>query len=144
MRPTALSTALRPEPSPRPQTMRSWWVGISFAPALDQRPIGIEQQLGIIERAAIALVDADGDDHTACLHASPIARVAGDGMIISLFKQPEVFRVYLERPQHEAKIGIIWHDRLRERRELHALAAGQWILRDDLIHSALHGYRARG
>jgi hypothetical protein len=34
-----------------------------LAAALDQRTVGIEQELRIIERATVALVDANGHDH---------------------------------------------------------------------------------
>ena len=39
----------------------------TFAPTLDKCAVRIEQQLGIVERSAIALVDADGHHHARLL-----------------------------------------------------------------------------
>src|SRR3982074_3246084 len=39
----------------------------NLATVLDECAVGIEQELRVIDRAAIALVDADGDDHAGLL-----------------------------------------------------------------------------
>jgi hypothetical protein len=108
----------------------------NLATALDQGAVSIEQQLRIVERAAVALVDADGR-HYACLPAGIADRQDyGRRHRHSLFKQPEMFRDHLERPLHKREIGIIRHHRLREGGELHALATKLDDFPDNLVHSA--------
>jgi hypothetical protein len=59
MRPTALSTARRPDPSPCPRPCaRDRW-GDLAAP-LDQGAVGIEEKLCVVEGSTVAFVDADG------------------------------------------------------------------------------------
>src|SRR6185437_13404782 len=103
---------------------------------LDQGAVSIEQQLCVIERAAIALVDADRDHHVGSLagFANGQSRVRRHGH--RLPQQPEVFRAHLERSLHEGEIGIVGHDRLREGGEPHALTAQSGDLLDDLFHGA--------
>jgi hypothetical protein len=89
---------------------------------LDERAVGIEQELRIIDRAAIALVDADGDDHASLLggfgdHAGRVGRYGH-----RLIEQFVVLRAHLIGRFDEGKIGVVGNDRFREGCELDALA----------------------
>ena len=50
--------------------MRSWKVGVILRRLSTQRAVGIEDQLRVVERAVVALVDAE-HDHDAVLRAPP-------------------------------------------------------------------------
>src|SRR5262249_33887186 len=45
--------------------------GRDLAPSLHQRAVGIEEKLGIIQRAAVTLVDTDGNDYPRLLGSFP-------------------------------------------------------------------------
>ena len=48
---------------------------------LDQGAVGVEEQLGVEKRAAVTFVDPDGYTIPALRAASPIASLAGDGIV---------------------------------------------------------------
>jgi hypothetical protein len=81
IRPTALSTALSPEAiavAPDHALMES---GTDLAAALDQGAVCVEQQLRVVERAAVALVAPIDTTMLACLAASPMASVVAEGTV---------------------------------------------------------------
>jgi hypothetical protein len=69
MRPTLLSTARRPEPSPLAPDRALVVGGRSFAAPLNQGAVGIKEKLGVVEGSTVTLVDADG--HNNCQICRP-------------------------------------------------------------------------
>src|SRR5207302_8200690 len=81
----------------------------------------------------------------ACLHASLMAWVAGDGARHGLIEQLQVFTSAndLVGGLDERKVGVVRHHGLRERRKLHALLAKLVDPSHDLFYGALAAYRGR-
>ena len=134
MRPTALIDGPQPGAVALPPD-HAFVVGRGdLAAMLDQASVGVEQQLCVIERAAVALVDADGH-HDPRLPAG-LADGQGGGRRHGdrLFEQLVVFRAILERRLHGGEIGVVRHHRFREGGELHPLAAQGDDLPADLVH----------
>lgn len=104
---------------------------------LDERAVGIKQQLRVIDRAAIALVDADGDDHASLLGGL----ADGPGGVRRyghrLIEQFVVLRAHQVGRFDEGKIGLVGNDRFRESRELDALPPKFEDLLDDFADSTL-------
>ena len=63
----------------------------NLAAALNQSAVSIEQQLRVVERAAIALVDADGHHHSGLLAGFADGVGGGRRHGHGLFKQSEMF-----------------------------------------------------
>ena len=96
---------------------------------LDQGAVGIEQELRVVERASVALVDADGR-HQARLFAGLAdglgdVRRDGDGLL----EQPLMLRRRSGKAADEGEVGVVRHHRLGEGGELHALAPRSRICR---------------
>ncbi len=108
-----------------------------LAAMLEQPAVGIEQELCVVERAAVALVHADGNDRSRL--PAGLADGLGGGRRDGdrLFEQALVFRAHPERRLHEGEVGVVRHHRLREGSEQHALATEGEDLPADLVHGAL-------
>ncbi|MNP29503.1 hypothetical protein D3C76_1225300 [compost metagenome] len=114
-----------------------------FASMLNQATVGIEEQLRVVDRAAIALVDADGDDHS-CLFAGLTDRQCGGGRHGDrLIEQFEVLCAHGKRRLHKRKIRVVRHHRFREHGELHALSTEGDDLLADLVHGAFAAVKHR-
>src|SRR5215207_284026 len=106
-----------------------------LAPALDQRPVGIEQKLGIVNGISVALVDTDRDDHVRLFRglADRTGFRGGDGD--RLLHEPQLLLRYCEGGQHEGEVGVVGDHGLGKGCELHALR-GEFT---DLLHNLLDG-----
>jgi hypothetical protein len=104
---------------------------------LDQGAVGIKEQLCVVDRPAIALVDADRHHHPRLL----AGLADGEGRVRRygdrLIEQAVVFLTDFVGRLHEGEIGIVRNHRLREGGELHALAAEGGNLFADLANGAL-------
>ncbi|MCY1242972.1 hypothetical protein D9M72_559730 [compost metagenome] len=107
----------------------------NLAATLDQRAVGIEQQLRVVQRAATALVDADGHDHPRLPGRSADGiggmRRHGDCLV----QQLEVFGGHFEWRLHVGKVRVVRHEGLREDGELHTLLAEF----ENLLHHFVDG-----
>ncbi|MNQ86726.1 hypothetical protein D3C85_1019260 [compost metagenome] len=103
---------------------------------LDQGAVGIEQQLRVVQRAAIAFVDADGHDHAGLFGGGTdgISGVRRHGH--RLIQQLVVLGAHFERRLHEREIRVVRHDGFRKHGELHTLFAEFENLLHDFIHGA--------
>lgn len=64
-----------------------------LAASLDQRTVRVKQQLRVVDRPAVALVDTDGRDHSRLfLHASPIASTAGGEIVTACSSSSRCWR----------------------------------------------------
>ncbi|MDT4888894.1 hypothetical protein FQZ97_1255220 [compost metagenome] len=92
----------------------------NLAPRLNQGAVRIEQQLSVVEGAAIAFIDADGHDHVGVLRgfADRIGSRGRDND--GLVQQFVVLGAHFEWGLHEGKIRVVRHDGFRENGELHA------------------------
>lgn len=108
-----------------------------LAAALQQGAVGVEQQLRVVQRSTVALVDTDRYDH-AC-------RTGGLGDRVDrrrrdrhgLVEEPQVLRSHLEGALDEREVRVVGDHRFRERRELHVAACQLRDLADHLFHGAL-------
>ncbi|MNY17867.1 hypothetical protein D3C86_1512120 [compost metagenome] len=107
----------------------------NLAATLDQRAVGIEQQLRVVQRAAIAFVDADGHDHARLPGRSADGIGGGRRHGDRLVQQLEVFGGHFERRLHVGKVRVVRHDGFREHGELHALLAEF----ENLLHHFVDG-----
>ena len=108
-----------------------------FAAMLDQRAVRIEKQLSIVDRSAIALIDANGRHH-ACLPASFTDReCCRRRHCHCLLEQYKVLPKHFKWPLHVRKIGIVRYDCLREGRELYTLATKLDDFLDDPVNGPL-------
>jgi len=108
-----------------------------LSPALDERAVGVEQQLGVEQAATVSFVDADGD-HDARLPSRLTECVGcrrGDGD--RLVHQPEMFSGELERWLEESEVRVVRDNGFRECRELHLTTAQFGDLSDDLLNGLL-------
>jgi hypothetical protein len=104
------------------------------AAPLNQRAVGVEEQLRVVQGFAVALVDADG-----CHHPRLLARVAdgvgrGGWHRHGMIEQLQVLASAndLVGGLEKRKILVVTHHGLRERRELHPCWPSSWILRTTL------------
>jgi hypothetical protein len=103
-----------------------------LAAALDQRAVGVEEQLGVVERAAIALVDADRHDDRARPARLADRLGGGRGHGHRLVEQLQVLAPGddLERGLDEREVRVVRDHGFREGREAHAVA-GELVDRPD-------------
>ncbi|MNP20696.1 hypothetical protein D3C76_1132800 [compost metagenome] len=119
-----------------------------LASVLDKRAVGVEQQLSVVDRAAIALVDADTGDEVG--FAAGFADLAGDvrGHGDRLFEQLEVLPGHGEGRLHEREIGVVRHHGFRKDSKLHAFAAQLQQLAAEFVDGCLarveHGTELHG
>src|SRR5258705_1520911 len=106
-----------------------------LATALDQRAVRVEQKLSVVDRAAVALVDADRDDHVRRLRGLPDRVGLGRGHRDRLLEQTLMLLAHGVGRLHEAEIGVVRDHCLGERRELDALLAQL----ANLLHNLLDG-----
>ena len=96
--------------------------GGDFAAMLDQRAVSVEQQLGVIKRATITLVDADAGHDTGfaarCTYLPSDIRGHDD----CLLKQAQMLLAHGEGRLHKRKVRVVRHHSFREHRELNVLA----------------------
>src|SRR5438128_1664200 len=85
-----------------------------LAAALDQRTVGVEEKLRIVDRTAVTLVDADRDDHLRLLRGLADRKSLGRRYRDRLFEQALMLFTEGERRLYEGEIGVVGDDGLRE------------------------------
>lgn len=112
---------------------------------MDQRAVSVEEKLCIIDRPAVALIDADRHDHVRRLRGLADGTSLGGRNCDRLFEQMLVLLPghKLERRLHEGEIGIVWDERLREGCESNALFAQLVDLPHNLFDGALSAAQHR-
>src|SRR6185312_2573952 len=94
-----------------------------LASTLDERSVRIKQQLSIVERSTIALVDANGHHHARLAARLADRKRCWRRHRYGLLEQHEVLSDRLIGPLHEREIGIVGQNGFWKGRELHAPAA---------------------
>jgi hypothetical protein len=104
---------------------------------LDQGAVGIKEQLCVVDRPAIALVDADRHHHPRLARSLADRVGCGRRYRHGLLEQSEMLDSgqKLNARLHRGKIRVVRHDGFRERRELHALLTEF----EDLLHHLFDG-----
>ena len=99
--------------------------------------LGIEEELRVVERAAIAFIHTDGH------HDSRLPGRIGDDVDCGrryghgLIDQPQLLRGQLERSLDKGEVGIVRPDRLGEDSEPYVLAPEFGDLVDNLLSGAI-------
>ena len=87
-----------------------------------QAAVGVEHQLGVVEAAVVALVDADDHDRAGPARrcAEPLGGGAGDDH--RLLVEPQVVRPRADRGFDEGEVRVVGDERSPERRRARAPA----------------------
>ena len=114
-----------------------------LAAALDQRAVRIEQKLRIVDRATVALIDTDRDDHARVLRGFADRAGLGGWDGDRLFQQALMLLAHRVRGLDEGEVGVVGNDSLRESREPDTLFAQLADLLLDLLDRALPAVQHR-
>ena len=108
-----------------------------LATPLKQRAVGVEQQLRVVQGAAVTFVDADG--HHDSGRPGRIGDGVGraDGMVTAWSSRLRCSLTELEGSLQKREVRVVRHDRLGESRELHTSVAEFGDLGDDLLDGAV-------
>lgn len=125
---------------------QAFMVGRYYFPStLNQGAVSIEEQLGIVKRADVPLVDANRHHHPDLPAGFANGLGGGRWYRHRLMQQPFIFYAYpyFVRRLDKGKIGVVRHHRLWEGSKLHALATQLNDLLDNLVHSPFAAVKNR-